>query len=350
MTDNKLLTTIKSKPFLSGLLAFILLAAGLTLIFSALTPTEKNTIPETELITTNFNGGSSTLSNIIFSGKKFDTPTSLVVAQFQINPTAAEQITQSLVNEFGLESIPQSENIMIKNQYSLFRDQRKEEFVFAVDVSQQTSSDASLSAQLDLTEYQVKQLINQDRAFETALLYINKLQPGLDYRPIPSSVRYFTADQAHLEATQQTQADIIEFELAPYIGEYPVLFEHREFAPMKIMMDDSYQVIRLVYQFALFTTTLPKEIASITLEEALINLNKGHGSVVVAYQDVAQPLDLEVVKNADLTNVQLQYRVDQPTGLVIPMYHFTGTAENAAGTNMRIQLMTPAVKTLFSEK
>lgn len=350
MTDNKLLTTIKSKPFLSGMLAFMLLAAGLTLIFSALTPADKNTIPETKLVTTNFDGSTSKLGSVIYSGKKIEVPSKLMVAQFRVDPTAAEQISQYLTSEYGLDPIPQSENILIKNQYSLFRDQKKEEFIFAVDVSQQTTTNASLSAQLDLADYQSKQIINQDRAFESAQLYIQKLLPSFSYRPIPSSAHYYSADKTHLDETQQTQADVVEFELAPFIGEYPVLFEHREYAPMKIMLDSSYRVIRLIYQFALFSTALSKEIDSISLETAIENLNNGRGSIVSAYQDAAEPLNLEVVKDVDLTQVQIEYRVDQSSGLVLPVYFFTGTAKNNAGDTMRIQLFTPAVKTLYSKE
>lgn len=350
MTDNKLLATIKNKPLISGILAFALLAGGLTLIFSALTPTNKNSVPETKLVTTNFDGSTSKLGSVVYSGKKLDVPSKLMVAQFRVDPTAAEQISQYLTSEYGLEPIPQSENILVKNQYSLFRDQKKEEFIFAVDISKQITTNASLSAQLELTDYQSKQIINQDRAFESALLYIQKLLPSFEYRPIPSSAHYYSADKTHLDKTQQTQADIIEFELAPFIGEYPVLFEHREYAPMKIMIDSSYRVVRLIYQFSLFSTALSKEIATISLETAVENLNNGRGSIISAYQDAIEPLNLEVVKDVDLTEAQLEYRVDQSSGLVLPVYFFTGTAKNSTGDTMRIQLITAAVKTQYSKE
>lgn len=349
MTDNKFLTIIKSKPFLTGLLAFALLAAGLTLIFSALTPKNKNSIPETEVVTSNFDGSSSKISNVSYTGKEIEVPSKLVVARFSVDPTAAEQISQALASQYSLNPIAQSENILVNGQYSLFRDQKREEFIFAMDISNRPSLEATSSTLPDLVDYQAKQTINQDRAYQTALTYVQKLVPSFAYRPIPSSTHYFSANKAHLEETQQTQADLIEFELAPYIGEYPVLFSHREYAPIRIMLDRSYQVIRFIYQFSLFSTSLPKEINSISLQTALANLNNGEGSVIAAYQDEAVPLDLEIIKNVVLTDVQLQYRVDRTSGVVLPVYYFVGTAENNAGNSMRIQLITPAVKTIYSD-
>ena len=150
----------------------------------------------------------------------------------------------------------------------------------------------------------------------------------------------------HLDEVDQSVADIVEVQMAPYVDTYPIYLDHNEYPPIRLMLDRDYKVVKFIYQFSLFTTSLPKKINPIPVTEAVSNINKGIGTIVSAYQDLARPINLDEANNVELSQVVVEYRVDSQSGLVLPVYKFTGTAESVDGDKMRVQVITPAAKTL----
>lgn len=342
-TPNNIFLVLKDKPILSVLLAFALFSAGLTLIITAITPKNTTAVPPTELMSGNFDDSTTTFKGVRYTGSAFNTPEQLFTARYQVSPIAAEQITQSLVERYALAPIAQSQNILVNDVHSLFRDQKNEEFTFSIDTTQ---LNASKSAVVTVEDFQTKKIINQDQALLKAQEFINQQLPEYNYRPIPQLTKYFSADRMHLDEVNQSNADIVEIQLAPYVDRHPIYLDRSEYPPVRLMLDREYQVVKFIYQFSLFTAGLPKKIDPISVETAITNINSGVGSIVSAYQDRAQPIDLEEASDVELTQVAIEYRVDTQSGLVLPVYKFTGTAISTYGEKMRIQVITPAAKTV----
>lgn len=333
---NKIATTLKDKPLMTGLLAFVLLLIGLTLIFIALTPKQGTALPITPFMSTNFDQTTSNMRNISFTGAAPEIPNTLPIARLQLDITAAEKIAQKLTEQHQLQSIAQSKNIWRSSDASLFRDEAKAEYTFSRDKLLQQAT-----RQLDENHTP----FNEPQLVALAQKTLDELLGPSAYQPLYSGITYLHIDSVHLDKTSKDEADFVEIPFTLKVSQYPVFVGHNERPPFVLTFDGSGTLVKMTFQAQIMTTSILRQSPTISSQQAVSNITNGQGSVISAYQQIAKPLDLKLIYSGTLTSAKIEYRADVESGVIFPVYRFSGTLLNNQGHEMTADIITPAVAT-----
>lgn len=333
---NKLRTTLKDKPLVTGLTAFVLLLVGLTLILVALTPKQGTALPVTPFMSTNFDQSTSDMRNINFTGSAPEVPNTLPIARLELNVAAAEQIAQKLMEQHQLQSIAQSKNIWRSSDASLFRDEAKAEYTFSRD---------KLLLQATRQPDEKHPPFNEPQLVALAQKTLDELLGANAYQPLYSGVTYLHIDGVHLDKTSKDEANFIEIPFSLKLSQYPVFVGHNERPPFILTFDSSGTLIKMTFQAQIMTTSILRQSPTITSQQAVSNITNGQGSVVSAYQQIAKPLDLKTIYSGTLTSAKIEYRADIESGVIFPVYRFSGILLNNQGTEITADVITPAVAT-----
>jgi hypothetical protein len=96
-------------------------------------------------------------------------------------------------------------------------------------------------------------------------------------------------------------------------------------------------------KFYQFEPTL--EMNTISLDQAIKNIEKGKASVIYATTGQPERLDLNWIDTANLTDFEIEYRFDETTKIAYPFFKFEAAITNSAGVAMQAIIITPAVNT-----
>lgn len=314
-------------------IAFIVVCAALILssVFRLLTPQEP-TIPLTPFITSNFDGSKTQFSNISFSGDEITLPATLPLVQIT-NQANAQTITNQIINTYGL--IQTSEGFWKSDLgYSMTKNQYTGEYRFFIP--QPPTSNTTRLAEQDLisnAEAKLKEILpttNTPIAVET------------EY------IRYFANSIESYEEVSPVDAGYASIPFSYSFGGYPYRFDKIPYSNFEvgINMDGGVKYISFFPQF--FDSQVVSEKTLIPIEEATTNISEQKASITtfqyVNENDIRE-LNLNSLQQVNLTEIEVQYRLDLSLNMLYPFFAFSGTAVDQNNNQLRVQIITPAVAT-----
>lgn len=297
----------------------------ISMIIRTLTPSAVK-IPQTEFISTNTDGSTTHFKNIIFTGKTIEPPRELPVA---IGSQVVENdnfFINRLTNNYQLKTLEGAENIWSGPDYSLSKSTATNQFILSKNSFPPYRNDLELA-----------------RTLKAASNYLQTTFPEITVYPQSSWVKFFKAGP-HLEETDPNNSGIIEIPFSFQIEGLPVFFEHYEDFPFKVMINADYQLQKLTFQPVVATFEVVSTNQTISLEEALININNNQASIVSAYEPISGIFKLEDIESGKLTSVTIEYRLDNQTNYAYPFYKFAGLLINDNQQEITAEIITPAIK------
>lgn len=326
---------MKNRNWLWILLVFTLIGLVLTAIFRLLTP-QTPVIPKTEFISTNTSGGSTTFSNIRFTGTFTSAVAQLPVATIQPSQTSLDYVRSSLIEKFDLQQIVGLSGVWQGELYTLAYNPHGDDFTF-----------------YSRTEppYEVL-LTDPNRSVETAQQFVRETFPNLQLIARRESIRYLKGDGHEYEESTRDQASGLNVDFVYTIEGVPVYFGHERAPVISVFIDSQNEIRSVVFQpyFVDFAvSTVPSEV--ISLETALANINaRNEASIISAYEEVeATGFTLDQIQSGELQTAVLEYRADVDTGTVYPFYRFTGELLNDEGKTIHAEIITPAIRTVSQQ-
>ncbi|MGD9129671.1 MAG: hypothetical protein PVJ09_04255 [Candidatus Woesebacteria bacterium] len=317
---------MKNTKWFIYLLVIAAIVTIVSVIIRILTPGYKK-VPETEFISTNRYGSTSKLSNIIFNGDRSQlaVPAELALAQAQNTETTASYVEEQLTDQFSLTLLEGTDNIWQGSLYSLSKNNQQ-----YVLVSNQ--------------EAPIGKTLNKEQAISTASTLLNNFFPNLGLVALEKEISFFKAG-FHLEESSEADAEIMEIPFTYKLNGIPVFYAHSEDFPFKVMLNSNYQIQKLTFQPFFVNLTISAKAKSISIDQAIENINQNKASIVFAYYEGHGSLSLEEIASGMLTQVSLEYRIDDELKIAYPFYRFKGTLINNKGDELRAELITPAVQT-----
>jgi hypothetical protein len=326
---------MKNRKWIWILLIFTAAGVLLTAIFRFLTP-QTPMVPKTEFISTNTSGGSTTFSNIRFTGSFTAALSQLPIASVRPSQTSLDYVRDSLIEKFNLQQVVGLSSVWQGELYTLAYNPHTDDFTFY--------SRTEPPYEVPLTD------VNQ--GIETAQQFVRETFPNLQLAPNRETTRYLKGDGQEYEESTREEASGLVVDFTYSIEGVPVYFAHERATVITIFMDSQNTVRNVVFQ-PYFVDFSASSVQSnlISLETALENINsRSEASIIAAYEEVeATGFALDQIVSGELKTATLEYRADLDTGVVYPFYRFTGELINTLGKTIQAEVITPAIVTISSQ-
>ncbi len=308
-----------------------LAAAGILIsaILQLLTPPESAPTP-TSLVKED--PQTQRFEKISFAGTAPAIPPKLEV--YELNSFKQPQtILEQVVQTFSLEPSPHFDHVWVGENYGLSHIPEENRYTLSRNMG--LTSIEGQTGRLALTEVR-----NQARSFVEQFVQF------------PPKIRLSTHREQYYSGTYQLvpvgnyeEADAVGLDFTLSVNDHPVFFTTSAQAPFKVLITPHGTITKFEWQPLLFTVEELKTADSLSLEQALANINqKSQATIIDAYRQTAGSLDLSQIKEANMRGAVIEYRSDEASGVLYPFYRLTGSAVDADGQNMVLEIITPAIK------
>lgn len=309
------------------ILIFLMIIFFISLVLKVITPKEP-IVPKLQNpdLLNNIDDTQSVFSNISYSGD-----TALPITQLPILIEQAKTDEQKMISlittKFGFIKDSQVKNYWQNNtEQSMTYDRFSKIYFIRISPLKITGNNLS-----------------QDQLIEIAENYINDLfQTNLS--AIKQDVTYYKNAIEQPEKTSYEQADYIKIPLATNINGFPIMYRGSFDYPFFITLDMSGGVSTLSFSPSIITFKNIGEKTLINIDQAIININSGQGSIISAGVTEAATIDLKEITKGDLNKVNIEYRHDPNTGYIVPFYNFSGEVFSMDETKLIVKIITPAIK------
>lgn len=315
------------KRWVQILIIFAVIGVIASFILRLITP-QLLTVPASDFINSNTQWQSVSFENIVFEGLPPQIPTTLPLATVSPSQTTLDYVLGQLIATYGLEQVIGDESFWRGPTHSLAYDSFADEYLLYA---------ASIPEEARLTD--------PSRAIDAAAAFVRGTFPNLALAPLRSDVVYLHGLD-ELDAVSAAEAGAVEVPFAYTINNIPVFLEHRRTAPITLIVNNQYEVQKVVFQphFLDFVLT-QQQTNTIDLTAALTNVNeKNQASIVSAFEPETGLFSLDQARSGVLRSVQLEYRADLENSIAYPFYRFTGELTNQSGQTINAQIITPAVE------
>jgi hypothetical protein len=92
-----------------------------------------------------------------------------------------------------------------------------------------------------------------------------------------------------------------------------------------------------------------KNYSTIAPSEALARLNQNQGAVINYFYEGPNSADFSNIDSGIMDTADVEYRVDLTTNTAAPYYRFSGIITNSESYDIQSDVVTPAIKTKFSD-
>lgn len=313
-----------------GAMALLLL---LSAILRALTPKESAVPNNPKLTRTNINQTQSEYSNIEYVGRSPDLPDGLAVSQFK-EISNEDRVVQTIIDNLRLVKSDKSDRYWENKQGQYLHQDpysRKYQLSFNLKQVSQTEVDPL---------YQPKQLL------EVAQKEIVSLFPQLKLSSQPTKIDFFKAGVEFYQKSTQNNYDFAHIPFSYTIDGFPVFYGQETASPFVVRISSSGKILSVNFAPLFITWQTISQNKSLTVGQALENINQNNMASIISYglQSEAVEVKLSEIQSANLETVSVEYRQDKDSQILYPFYHFVGQAKDAANQQIKIDLITPAVK------
>lgn len=307
-----------------------LLLVAVTLLLALYRP-KNQTVPPT-LTHPDASGTPTAFLNLTFTGTAPTIPEKMWVGRVtQFDNTNDTTLLDSLIKQFQLVSSPHLDFVWNGPEYSLAFDAARNEYQLSRQLTAPTPAQPPIAASA------IAGLVRAADALVTNIF------PDIAFISFPDQARLLVADGEFDPATLGT-ATHLEIPYGPSFYQLPVLLELQPDFPLKIYVDATGLLIRLVA--TPFTAKFEAESQwfSLSVQEALRQIEQGNARIVSSFSETTIMPNLDKVVRGELTSAVLEYRIDPTTKLLIPYYRFDGTLVNFDNDIFSAQIITPAVR------
>ncbi|MBT3249677.1 MAG: hypothetical protein HN846_03435 [Candidatus Pacebacteria bacterium] len=323
---------MKNKKIFIYLGIFSVTLLVLSAILSVLTPQQQE-IPATEFNNTNINKTTSDFSNVVFVGQKPQFPEKLSVDGVTKIEDEDEIISKILLT-YNLKPNSQSERYWTSSQgIYLHQDIYSKKYQLSLN----TESAQKLSK------------LTTEQALDVATSEIKKIFPTLSFSPLENQIIFLKNSIEFYKKSTFEDADIINIPFSYTIDSYPLRYQKESVDPFMVMLNNEGQVVRIDFSpFFISTQTISKNFR-IPIDQAVANINNNQGSIINFGMEQGTSADLSVIKSANLSSINIEYRYDEEIGFAYPFYRFSGKAEDLSGQTIQLEIITPAIETTPTE-
>ncbi len=320
-------TRTQTAPFwVSALLLIAVVLLGAGYIFKLLTPTRIDAQPT---INTNYEGGTTKFSGVTFTGQAIALPKKLPTATIEKINTQFTNFEQVIVKNYALSPVSEIPNLWTNDSYSLEKAPSINQYIFT-----------KLSPPIE------KIVTDPVKATVVAKQLVDGLLPNNNLQVLENKITYHLAD-AHGDVVNPDQAQLVDIPFGYQILGVPVYFDQQVGVPVTVTINSDYEVQRAVFQPFTGDIKAGSEIQTISIEQALKNINESHGTIIASASRTFENPVLSTISSGSLHSVTLEYRFSPSTNIIIPYYSFSGELVDSAGNTFTATIITPAIQTKF---
>ncbi len=313
------LAHFKTSSWFKFSLALAALMLFATLALKIITPPATPT-PKTELMNHNYDGSQTTFGKVKFSGTSPHIKGQLSLAK--VETLAIGTVVEKIKQNYQLQT--KDKQFWIGPDYTLYFDAANNFYVLSQNNPTKSKNFVNLNQALKVARPLIKNLFDA------------KLEPIL------TQVSYLNGN-ADLHKTEANLARYLKIPFSYMIDGYPLLLEQDNYYPLSLLINGQQEIQKLTFKPMLFSIKKLAEKPTISVAQAIDNINHGSAAIIAAQNKQLFKLNLVNLTQVNLTRVQLEYRRDK-NGLALPYYHFFGEAKNKKGQTFQVEMITPAVK------
>lgn len=303
---------------------FIILSFFINLITPKVDPVQKSSF-----VSTNKDGSTTQFSGFNFIGKVISVSTKMEIAEVISKDITEDYIKNQLIENLRLKPNKNYSFIWNGPTHALQKNRTENRYVL------------SLNSNKDKI---INQKINKEEAIKTSLGFLSENFPNLKLSVINSEIIYAN-NQIEFEPSSPDEAQLMVIPFSYEINGFPIFNDNQSMPPFRITINNQYKILKMEYQllFASFKTI--KKVSTITIEEAIrnINNNKNKASIIKTGQKEIGPLSIDQLTSGKLGEVKIEYRIDPNQNIAYPFYKFSGKAINKEGIELTLTIITPAI-------
>lgn len=304
------------------ILVFAAIGLLIATVFRLLTP-HSPTIPASEVITTNTDGSRTVFSNVSYTGSELNVPPQLDIGAYEANEIP---LVSRLTQDYQLQSASTTFKVWRGPEYTLTYSSQIDQYTLSLN---------------QLTETDETKTINPEFAQALATDFVQKYLPEAGVELITDQI-VFSIDEDDT-AVDPTKAHMAFFPFSYALSGYPVVMGASNLLPVGITVDQNNQLTKVVFTPALLRISPVGKKSTLSLSQAVKNINNGQASITSAFQTEFKEIKLASITEGTLSSATLQYRLDPEHKLVYPFYIFKGTVKNDQNVELEVQISTPAV-------
>lgn len=302
-----------------------------TLIFRAITPELAPPQPE---VLRNVAMGSVNLQNIEFRGTYPSAPSRLPMIGITYTDVQ-EELLQNIFTAFSISNLEVAEDVWSGDQYQV--------------AVAETPTVLVLSRKDSATENSIPEEINTQFAVQEATKIIEGLYSfGPKPQVLLDQVELLGVDAPSPDG-QKSNTIFIRVPFIFLVEEVPVYPAQDVYPAASIVLTSSYELYKAEFRPYTIETSIDKSYSTIAPNEAVSRINNNQGSILTYFYEGPNHADFSQINSGTLTEIDLQYRFDPTTNTAAPYYSFTGVIKNSAGYDIETTIITPALKTDFSD-
>lgn len=310
-----------AKTALIVIIAILVLAAILRL----LTPTPPS-LPASDFVFTNYDDTRTTFKKISFIGSLITPPEEFMTYQVGGEVGLANTVANSIIAKYSLTPEVGVPNYWSGENAHLAYSPIDKRYSFSIN-----SPNNHDSPMIVLSE-----------AIRSCLNFYNQYQINLSLSAQTQDILHLSEKHVHGEVSPE-EADVIQIPFTIKLGDQVLLEQNELNTAIVCRVNRDYEVIKMVFKETIQSFVSAQQLKSISLNQALANIERGNASIIDAYSEVVNNIDLNWIEKADLYDVKIEYRFDPKLGIAYPFYRFSAKLTNSAGVNIQAEIITPAV-------
>jgi hypothetical protein len=317
-------------------LRYLAIGAAVILVISAilriLTPPTKP-IPQTKLESTHVIKDLRTIfQGVEYVGDDIEVPKTFSIARVTSETLKADAVRDQIISEYNLKKQGTTGNLWAGNTYSFSYDPSSQQYALTSNFFPDFSASSAGT-------------LSKEQAVRVATGFIEKyLQSSSKTETKPELLQFYSGD-ADLERSSEQEASWIMVPFSYFIDGYPVLFKNVPALPFSVLIDKDYRVKRFDFFPFFINYTVFQKSKSLSVEQAIKNINNQKASVTSISNQQEGPLDLENIRSGKMRGGYIEYHYDESSKLIYPFYHFVGELTDAANRKYTVDVITPAIET-----
>ena len=326
--QNKGKTNQPALKFSHYLIMGTVIALIISALFKILTPKEKTLSLSNEAFTSNYNESISTFKKISFSGQEIFIPKTFTIYKVAPGNSSAERLAEQIINQNKL-AVHQSISLYwVGVEFELKQSQLEQNY--------------TLARIIDGQEKDIK--IVKQEAIDACLNFYTKYNTGLKLTAQEDAILYFDKETGFQQnITEEKLAYSAQIPLTYELEGYPVFYQNENDYPFFCIVNNDYNLRKVIFKDFFYNFEAVDQLASISINQAINNIKNGTASIVSAESQIAYIIDLDLINEADLYSVAIEYRYDSELKIAYPFYKFQAKLTNSAGINIQAEIITPAV-------
>lgn len=265
------------------------------------------------------------------SGLKFPSlPSTMSVYQGETAPENILNLSQKFITSLQLVPYPNVSNAWTTSDGSAN---------LTLNVTQKTVT-YKVNGSKNPTAYSNSIVPQKTKALEVAAKFISDLNLNTEYLPQLSNISYFKVTGSEFISSSEQHYNLIEIPFAQSIDGFPVIFGTNFIFPIQILIGNNYTIVRAIVtsQPITFSQTSSKDHGSVSESQVKDLIAKGQFQIIDAYSPQPIPVLPSQIPDITIDKVEIQYRLNDKEGLIIPYFVLTDST-----SKINVTILVPAV-------